>query len=84
MDMTNRLEIRKLSDLRPYDKNARVHSPGQIDKLRASLRAYGFVRPILINGEGMVLAGHGILEAAGAEFGLTPSSRRARGLIPPR
>lgn len=153
MDMTNRLEIRKIEELRPYEKNARVHSPAQIEKLRASLRAYGFVRPLLINGDGMVLAGHGILEAAkaeglteapcvpvehlspeeasayiladnrlaelsvwdqeleaidrgdsaeadkwagcqdrllrqvmtaGAEFGLTPSSRRARGLIPPR
>lgn len=70
MDMTNRLEIRQISELRPYEKNARVHSPEQINKLRASLRAYGFVRPILINGEGMVLAGHGILEAAKAE-GLT-------------
>ena len=89
MDMTNRLEIRQISELRPYDKNARVHSPEQIEKLRASLRAYGFVRPILINGEGMVLAGHGILEAAKAE-GLTEapcvpvehlSSKEARAYI---
>ena len=67
MNMTTRLEIRKISELRPYEKNARVHPPEQIEKLRASLRAYGFVRPVLINAEGMVLASHGVLEAAKAE-----------------
>lgn len=89
MNMTNRLEIRKIAELRPYENNARVHSPEQIDRLRASLRAYGFVRPLLINAEGMVLAGHGILEAAKAE-GLTEapcvpvehlSAEEARGYI---
>ena len=70
MNMTNRLEIRPIAELRPYANNARIHTPEQIDKLRASLRTYGFVRPLLIDAEGTVLAGHGILEAAKAE-GLT-------------
>ena len=71
MNMTTRLEIRPISELIPYANNARTHSPEQIDKLRRSLREFGFVSPVLI-------------DAAGAEFGLTPSGRRSRGLIPPR
>ena len=67
MNMTNRLEIRPIAELRPYANNARIHTPEQIDKLRASLRTYGFVRPLLIDAGGTVLAGHGILEAAKAE-----------------
>ncbi|MBR6114296.1 MAG: ParB N-terminal domain-containing protein [Oscillospiraceae bacterium] len=70
VNMTNRLEIRPIAELRPYANNARIHTPEQIDRLRASLRTYGFVRPLLIDAEGTVLAGHGILEAAKAE-GLT-------------
>lgn len=51
----------------PYINNARTHSPEQITKLRASLREFGFVNPILIDREYNVLAGHGRLAAAKAE-----------------
>lgn len=67
MKMTNRLEIRKISELKPYERNARIHTEAQIEALRRSLRTYGFVRPLLVNAEGMVLAGHGILQAAQLE-----------------
>ena len=48
----------------PYINNARTHSPEQIKKLRASLREFGFVNPVLIDRNNNVLAGHGRLKAA--------------------
>lgn len=65
--MTQRLEIRKISDLIPYEHNARTHSPSQIEQLRRSLREFGFVTPVLIDGAGNVIAGHGRIEAAKLE-----------------
>lgn len=67
MQMTERLEKRKISELIPYANNARTHSPAQIELLRRSLREFGFIAPVLIDGAGNVIAGHGRIEAAKAE-----------------
>jgi len=56
-----------LDKLRPYENNARTHSPEQVDKLRASLREFGFVNPILVDRDYGIIAGHGRLMAAQAE-----------------
>jgi len=64
---TPRIEMVSLDKLRPYENNARTHSPDQIDKLRASLREFGFVNPILIDADYGIIAGHGRLMAARAE-----------------
>lgn len=65
--MTQRLEVRKISELIPYENNARTHPPEQIEKLRRSLREFGFVSPVLIDAAGNVIAGHGRLLAAEME-----------------
>lgn len=65
--MTQRLEVRKISELIPYENNARTHPPEQIEKLRRSLREFGFVSPVLIDTAGNVIAGHGRLLAAEME-----------------
>lgn len=64
---TPRIEMVSLDKLRPYENNARTHSPEQVDKLRASLREFGFVNPILIDSDYGIIAGHGRLMAAQAE-----------------
>ena len=64
---TERLELIETSRLVPYIRNARTHSPAQLKQLQASLREFGFVNPILIDGNFNVLAGHGRLLAAQAE-----------------
>ena len=64
---TSELEKVPIEKLIPYANNARTHSPEQINKLRSSLRAFGFINPILIDREYNVLAGHGRLAAARAE-----------------
>ena len=45
-------------------KNPRVHSRQQIRKLADSIRTFGFNAPILINKDGVVVAGHARLEAS--------------------
>ena len=67
---TNRARNRLLSELRPYPQNARRHSVKQIAKITASIRKFGWTNPILVDGTGQVIAGHGRLLAA-QQLGLT-------------
>lgn len=53
-----------LSLLRPYEKNAKIHGSGQIEKLKASIKEFGFLTPCLIDNEYNLIAGHGRVMAA--------------------
>lgn len=55
--------------LKPYARNARTHSKKQIRQIARSIKAFGFLNPVLIDSEHMVIAGHGRVEAA-KELGL--------------
>jgi len=48
----------------PSDVNSRTHSPEQVAQIAASIRAFGFVNPILIGAGGGIIAGEGRLRAA--------------------
>jgi DNA modification methylase len=50
--------------LKPAARNARTHSKKQINQIAASIRRFGFLTPILIDKDSVVVAGHGRLEAA--------------------
>lgn len=50
--------------LKPDPNNARTHSARQVDQICASIRAFGFANPILIDPDLAVIAGHGRLLAA--------------------
>lgn len=52
--------------LKPYANNARTHSPLQVKKIVDSIQEFGFINPILVDQDHMVIAGHGRLEAAKA------------------
>ena len=58
------VEIRAVSGLVPYARNARTHSPAQVDQIAASIREWGWTTPILIDEDGMIIAGHGRVLAA--------------------
>lgn len=47
-----------------YARNARTHSDEQIDQIAASMKEWGWTVPILIDEEGMIIAGHGRVMAA--------------------
>lgn len=55
---------RKISELRPYGRNARTHSPKQIKQIAASIQRFGFTNPVLISDESEIVAGHGRVAAA--------------------
>jgi ParB-like chromosome segregation protein Spo0J len=52
--------------LAPAERNARTHSQEQIAQLVASISAFGWTNPILIDEDRAIIAGHGRLEAARA------------------
>lgn len=80
-------EMRPIDSIIPYARNAKIHSGDQVARIRGSLREFGFVRPLLIDGAGNLISGHGTLEAARAEGmeavpcvvveGLSDTQRRA-------
>ncbi len=53
-----------VASLRPYSRNARVHSKKQIKQIAASIERFGFVNPVLVSDTGEIVAGHGRVEAA--------------------
>jgi hypothetical protein len=58
------VELRAIASLRPYPRNARVHSPEQIGQIAAAITEFGWTLPLLIDVDDMILAGHGRVEAA--------------------
>ena len=70
MKSTSRFEQVPIDHLVPYARNARIHSKEQILQLRASLREFGFVNPVIVDRDLNIIAWHGRVAAAKAE-GLT-------------
>ena len=67
MKTTTEMQLVAIQKLVPYINNARTHSPEQIKKLRSSLRAFGFINPVIIDRDYGVIAGHGRILAAKEE-----------------
>ena len=53
-----------VASLVPYAENARTHSPAQVAQIAASIAEFGFVNPVLVDAEGVLIAGHGRVLAA--------------------
>lgn len=64
---TTEMKMVSISKLIPYVNNARTHSQEQVNKLRGSLREFGFINPVIIDSDFNVIAGHGRLMAAKEE-----------------
>lgn len=59
-----------IDSLKPYPRNARTHSPEQIDAIAASITEFGWTNPVLVDPKLNIIAGHGRVEAA-KKLGLT-------------
>lgn len=57
-------QVQMAEDLNPYANNSRVHDAEQVQQLVKSIKEFGFTQPILVDESGVVIAGHGRLEAA--------------------
>lgn len=60
------MEIRsvKIKEIKPYDRNAKKHDDTQINNVAESIRQFGFVQPIVIDSNGVIVIGHCRFEAA--------------------
>ena len=52
------IESRLLADIVPYSKNAKKHDNRQINNVAESIKQYGFVQPIVIDRDGVIVIGH--------------------------
>jgi ribosomal protein L7/L12 len=53
-----------IDQIKEYDRNARTHSKEQIAQIAESIRQFGFTNPVLLDKDGVLIAGHGRLAAA--------------------
>lgn len=53
-----------IEDLHPYERNARTHTPEQVDQVAASITEFGWTNPVIIDGSNGIIAGHGRVLAA--------------------
>ena len=57
-------ELVDVDRLIPYINNARTHSKEQVTRLASSIKEFGFINPVITDGEHGILAGHGRIAAA--------------------
>lgn len=67
--MRHEIVYKRVDELIPYARNARTHSEEQVAQIAASIREFGFNAPVLIDGQGGIIAGHGRV-MAGRKLGL--------------
>lgn len=59
-----KVEYQRINKLIPYAMNSRTHSEGQVEKIAASIKEFGFISPVIVDGDGGIVAGHGRVLAA--------------------
>src|SRR5471032_2634488 len=81
-----KIEIRKLSEIRPYENNPRINDQA-IEAVARSIREFGFRQPIVVDEDGVIVVGHTRYKAAvklgldavpvHVAVGLTPAQAKA-------
>jgi len=63
-DVATDVELRDADALLPYTNNPKEHPDEQVKKIASSIKNYGWDQPIVVDGEGEIIKGHGRLQAA--------------------
>lgn len=64
--MPQNVPLFELEALKPYENNAKIHTPTQVSKICHSIdKSKRWTQPIIVDGEGVIIAGHGRRLAAG-------------------
>lgn len=53
----------KLRDIKQYENNAKIHTYEQIEQIKKSINDYGYIFPIVVDSNNVIIAGHGRYEA---------------------
>lgn len=64
------IEYVSISDLKPYERNAKLHPKEQVEQIKKSIQDFGFNDPVAVWKGSEIIEGHGRLLAA-QELGLT-------------
>ena len=84
------IEYKKLKDLKPYEKNAKLHPEYQLEQIKKSIQDFGFNDPIAIDANNVIVEGHGRYLAAKElnmktvpviRLDLNDDARKAYGLV---
>src|SRR6266480_544319 len=59
-----RVELWSIERLIPYGANPRLHSETDVEKIAASILKWGWTNPVLVDEQGVLIAGHGRVAAA--------------------
>jgi ParB-like chromosome segregation protein Spo0J len=63
-DLHDRVERVARDELIPYSNNPKEHPDEQVKKIASSIKNYGWDQPIVVDGDGEIIKGHGRLQAA--------------------
>lgn len=58
-DPNRQIEVWEIDKLIPYEANAKKHPQAQIEKLATAITKFGWTQPIVVWGNGDIIAGHG-------------------------
>lgn len=61
---------RNTRELHPYKRNAKTHTEKQIENIATSIRQFGFIQPLVVDGDGNIVIGHARYAAA-KKLGMT-------------
>jgi DNA modification methylase len=73
-------ELAHPDSLKPYPTNPHKHPKPQIEQIRASIRAHGIVRPVIVDDEGIIIDGEALWRAAKLEGKISIPTLRIFGL----
>jgi len=63
-DLHDEVTIRPLDSIVPYGENPKEHPQEQVDKIASSIQRFGWDQPIVVDGDGTIIKGHGRYQAA--------------------
>jgi hypothetical protein len=64
IQIPNNIELRPVVALLPFARNSRTHTDEQIGQIVGSIKRFGWTNPVLVNAEGVIIAGHARVLAA--------------------
>ena len=59
-----KIELIQIDKITPYKLNAKKHPQSQIEGIAESIKRFGFTQPVVIDGKGEIIIGHGRVEGA--------------------
>ena len=53
--MNYEVEFLKVSELKPYEKNAKIHNDVQVDRIISSIKQFGFRQNLVIDKDNVII-----------------------------